>query len=70
MFIIIFKVIICTNSGGLFCDGFVGDYVLEIYEWQLNSYVNEKEVYLKNEEIKRIKEENKKKDEEIEKRMK
>jgi hypothetical protein len=60
----------------LLCDGVVGDYVLEIYESRLN-YVNEKEVNLENEEIKRIKkekdgeikrikEENKKKDEEIE----
>jgi beta-glucosidase-like glycosyl hydrolase len=42
----------------------VGDYVLEMYESRLN-YVSEKEMYLKDEEIKRMKEENKKKDEEI-----
>jgi hypothetical protein len=40
----------------LLCDGVVGDYVLEMYELQLN-FVSEKEVCLKNEEIKKMKEE-------------
>jgi hypothetical protein len=58
----------------LLCDEVVGDYILEIYESQLN-YTGEEEAYLiksikeenkkKDEEIKRIKDENKKKDEEI-----
>jgi translation initiation factor IF-2 len=48
----------------LLCDEAVGDYIVEIYESQLNC-IGEEEAYLKYEEIKRIKEENKKKDEEI-----
>jgi predicted phage tail protein len=53
------------TTGELLCDGVVGDYVLEMYELQVNC-VSEKEMYLKDEEIKRVKEE---KNEEIE-RMK
>jgi hypothetical protein len=48
----------------LLCDGVVGDYVLEMYESHLN-YVSEKEVCLKDEEIKKIEKE---KDEEIKKK--
>jgi Fe2+ transport system protein B len=57
----------------LLCDGVVGGYVFEIYESQLNS-VSEKEVCLKDEEIKRIKKEKeeiiKKKDEEKDEEIK
>jgi hypothetical protein len=51
----------------LLYDEVVGDYVLEIYELQLN-YVSEKEVCLKDEEMKRKDEEIKRKDKEIEKK--
>jgi hypothetical protein len=58
------------TTGELLWDGVIGDYVLEVYELQLN-YVSDKEVYLKDEEMKRIikkkDEEIKKKDEEIKK---
>jgi flagellar biosynthesis GTPase FlhF len=53
------------TTGELLCDGVVGDYVLEMYESQLN-YVSDKEkMKKKDEEIKRIEKE---KDEEIKKK--
>jgi hypothetical protein len=47
----------------------VGDYVLEMYELQL-SYVSEKEVCLKDEEIKKIKKEREREKIEKDKEMK
>jgi uncharacterized membrane protein len=43
------------TAGELLCDAAVGDYVLRMYESQLDC-VSEREVYLKDEEIKKMKE--------------